>query len=385
MAARSFTRITEPNISTGTRIGATNHPRSINLIDFSSYNVGWLSVAGRSNNSENKLMRSNDAGLTWQLIELPRNGSRTVTALKAFGYDTVVVSLEEDIYKTTDGGTNWTKVFDSNQGNMMAFYFTDNFVGYAAGGERILKTTDQGTNWTIESIIPDSDHRDLYDGWVAGAKAKVYSSSNYALWMPSYPLGFFYGDMYDMAAPSPTVIYAAGNNGLVVKSIDAGANWSYVGDTSINTDFKGIYFTTPDMGWAVGSNGIISATTDGGLNWATSVIASEQLNDIAFTNDMMGVIIGNNGTILRTDDGGLNWNAVFSGTNKDLVQISARDTSAPVLTPDVVFMPDSVSGGFGVTVSVPIKATGLQMLPNYREPLTGTHSRYVRWSRLFWS
>ena len=61
-------------------------------------------------------------------------------------------------------------------------------------------------------------------------------------------------------------IIAVGDNGFLIKSIDAGINWTVV-QTGYANNLQTSFFTDKVNGWLAGENGIILKTTDGGLSF----------------------------------------------------------------------------------------------------------------------
>jgi photosystem II stability/assembly factor-like uncharacterized protein len=101
------------------------------------------------------------------------------------------------IYKTTNGGSSWAPVCETNHG-FWSVYFFDSGNGYAMGaGQSMIKTSDGGLTWSeipfkegIPSLLLTScDFIDSHTGFAAGISG------------------------YD-------------NTGLIFKTYDVGINWS---------------------------------------------------------------------------------------------------------------------------------------------------------------
>jgi photosystem II stability/assembly factor-like uncharacterized protein len=195
--------------------------------------------------------------------------------------DPFLMYISGYILKTTDGGITWTQLpFEPMQHSLLSVYFTDVNIGYAVGGTNggwgpspayIIKTIDGGATWTESSIMPNVV-------------------------------------LLSVCFPDDNTGYAAGNdifdtNGIIYKTIDAGATW----DTLLTTvALNSIYFTDINTGYAVGDYGIILKTTDGGINWfnQTNVITSSHLYSVYFPNIDTGYISGFYGTLLTTTNAG---------------------------------------------------------------------------------
>ena len=59
-------------------------------------------------------------------------------------------------------------------------------------------------------------------------------------------------------------------------------------------------------GWAIANNGTILKSTDAGANWSTSTPTVAFLNGIHFADDNTGWVVGTGGTILKTTNAGGN-------------------------------------------------------------------------------
>ena len=68
-----------------------------------------------------------------------------------------------------------------------------------------------------------------------------------------------------------------------MKTTDAGASWGFL-TSGTNIDLKSVYFTDANTGYAVGESGLILKTIDAGANWIPfiSVDHFTYLNSICF-------------------------------------------------------------------------------------------------------
>ena len=105
--------------------------------------------------------------------------------------------------------------------------------------------------------------------------------------------------------PARATGWAVGGNGLVIRSVNAGQNWSSSNPTT--STLNALYFVSDTVGWAVGNNGIVLATTDGGDHWDQTFPSTFDLNDVFFVDSNRGWVVGQAGKILRTTNGGANW------------------------------------------------------------------------------
>ena len=134
--------------------------RSIDYIAFSDNNHGWA-----VGDYDDKILHTNDGGKTWRvqksnLLSLepdPRQSSnfRQISAID--NNNVWVVGGEGQIYKTTDGGTEWKKVVPGNEYDntyWTSVKFIDDKHGWIGSlNGVILSTKDGGINW-VREVMP---------------------------------------------------------------------------------------------------------------------------------------------------------------------------------------------------------------------------------------
>lgn len=127
--------------------------------------------------------------------------------------------------------------------------------------------------------------------------------------------------------------WIVGDQGTILRTVDAGATWTPQGSGSTNYTLNDVAFPTTNIGIVVGSAGRILRTTNAGATWAPLVGVDTDggrgLNDVFFQDADRGWIVGNGGLILRTSNGGSSWTRVLPGvTSNDLQAVSfPRNTS----------------------------------------------------------
>jgi photosystem II stability/assembly factor-like uncharacterized protein len=155
-------------------------------------------------------------------------------------------------------------------------------------------------------------------------------------------------------------VIAAGNNGKVIRSSNAGNTWNrnmigtvdykcissfnndvWIGasdgkvykTTNLNspltgyttglTSVNGISFANSLTGYVCGIAGGVYKTTDGGLTWnlKNTGIGNVKLNAINFQDDANGIAVGDNGAAYLTSNGANNWSVLNSGTTRNLLAV----------------------------------------------------------------
>ena len=148
----------------GFPVGSTSP--NLSKISFSSHNVGY--VAG----TRNGIYKTTDAGATWTSInpfpalnEAPTgfpNAYLSYQEIQALDDNTVFAignmftsTGVKRVYKTVNGGTTWTDITGNLEtllpiGNLIGLKMSDANNGYVTAGSILFKTTDGGANWTMD-------------------------------------------------------------------------------------------------------------------------------------------------------------------------------------------------------------------------------------------
>jgi photosystem II stability/assembly factor-like uncharacterized protein len=282
---------------------------SIRGLSAVSERVAWVS------NDAGTVLRTIDGGLTWQSVGPPGTSGLLVRDVEAFDEDTAVIlslGFTPDafrIYRTTDGGQNWTLAFQNTEPT--AFYdcmaFFDKHRGLALsdpinGRFRILATSDGGRTWGIvDADMP-----------------------------PALPTEFAF------AASGQCITTAGGRDAWfgtggdaiarVFHSEDRGLTWT-VANTPIrsngSTGISALAFRDPRHGIAAGgdftpgttvSPDALALTNDGGTTWQLNTNAPDELRSGAhWVTGRVAIIVGPGGSDVSTD-GGLTWRGFDEGS-----------------------------------------------------------------------
>jgi photosystem II stability/assembly factor-like uncharacterized protein len=179
------------------------------------------------------------------------------------------------VLKTIDGGNNWTNlIFDIH--NFTDVYFTGLNTGFIAGTmfyagiSEIFKTTNGGLDWTskitlengrIQSIFFIDEYVGYIGGFNVNGEGILYKTINggedwidISLGSPEWIFSIYF--------TSENIGYATGWGGEIDKTTDGGESWTnqYFGSNA----FYSVFFTNENVGYVVGSYGTILKTTNGG-------------------------------------------------------------------------------------------------------------------------
>lgn len=196
------------------------------------------------------------------------------------------------IYRSTDGGSNWSEVITGVSGlsGIMSIITKDNLVIAGTYEDGILISSNAGVNWTQVNI--GNQFTGVFELGLSGNNliARVNTGSGYyhstndgANWS-SFA---FSGGLVNCYLDAPSVFYAASSQGLY-RSVNNGVNWVRAGNIGIpaNPD------TTKRLVDLIlkGNNLFTSTSTpvssvytssDGGDNWTQSNILFAQFNYVS--------------------------------------------------------------------------------------------------------
>ena len=210
----------------------------------------------------------NIGGRIRSIIVRPSNSSQILVGAVAGG-----------IWKTTDGGTNWTPKNDDGDPISIGCMANDGDVVYAGTGEGwgnidavygggIWKSTDFGDTWTLLSNTTNWNFKNV-------KQLRIDPSHNIYAVTKAFNYKGGVGGYY--------------TNGGLYKSTDGGTNWNKISTTSINYYYNGtdvIPISSSVILFATDGGGIYK-TTDGGSNWShiTSGLPTDYFNRIAMAQD----------------------------------------------------------------------------------------------------
>lgn len=166
--------------------------------------------------------------------------------------------------------------------------------------------------------------------------------------------------LYSICFPDVNTGYAAGENGTLLKTIDAGATWVEL-SSGTNMYLESVYFINADTGIAVGASqdgGIILKTIDGGDTWSIRNFSTGSWYvKVHFSDANNGfvagsVLYGDEGVILKTTDGGTSWGAIYSSVN-ELNSCYFLDSLTGYAVGEIGTILKTVDGGISWTSSNP--------------------------------
>ena len=318
MASLSFAQWTFVSV-----LPAPNPP--INSIYAASSSVIW--AACDASGGAARVYLSTNGGTSWTLRTggLPAQNSYGIFAFDA--NTALVGNTLGSLYKTTNGGVNWTNVLTvSGSFTNGVYMFNTNYGIYfgdpaAASGVpyQFRITTNGGNNWILSPSAPIATNEfGVINAWDATDSAHVWAGSANTV-------------------PNST------NAKVYRTSTGFFGTWSFatVPGTGGSTGcyYQAVAFVNNTNGMAGSSGGDIKRTTDGGATWTTvtppsgvGVFAAISMNSVKDPNGVIRLAtIGDSAQIFRTTNLGTTWVKEYVPLQGALGQVQHIQFISPTL------------------------------------------------------
>lgn len=259
-------------------------------------NFFWLNSISKIKNGQQKFViadpevyRSSENSFNWTPITLPIISE--IHDLLYFSPDTLLFSgrsywgwdTTDRIYKSINNGANWEEVNYNSTGIFFHhLYFFNSQNGF------FLENTDP-----LSEVNRSIYHEKAYRTTDGGTTISEVS---------------FPQPVAEISVENRSTGYLCGQNGLIMKTTDAGANWSTLASPTTKGISK-ILFN--------GLHGVINAdstdiytTTDGGLNW-NLLSAKKRVKEWHFADNKL-YLLDFYGNLSSSSDLGLNWQSEVS-------------------------------------------------------------------------
>jgi photosystem II stability/assembly factor-like uncharacterized protein len=301
------------------QINFTPSNYKINKVFFKSANIGW--AVGSSNDSNNYgiILKTSDGGYNWALQYQEEIFNQTFASVYFISETTgIVTGNSEIILRTTDGGNSWEKQNNGQWSNLLSdvkFISSQNgwIVGYNTNSgvnpSFVFKTTNGGENWTRNTVnygFRECAFTSEGSGWASNYSTIYKTTDGGSNWQEQI-ITPYVGAIVGLCFPSADIGYFAylPENGLkssVFKTTDRGNSWVKIHEF----DFwvRSTHFITNNIGWIVGNNGNIYKTTDGGLSFIRQPTGYPYVfTSVNFVNEKNGwAVDGINGTLFKYID-----------------------------------------------------------------------------------
>jgi photosystem II stability/assembly factor-like uncharacterized protein len=274
-----------------------------------SPSVAWAAGAG------GVVLRTTNGGTTWTNVGGAGIANRDVYAMEAISANTAFVGTwvssagPASIYRTTNGGADWSLVFNQPNGFINGIGMVDATTGYAEGDPEnsiwtLLKTTDGGATWNpMSPSLPQAGTEAGWNNsfqvmgnniWFGTSNSRIYRTTNAGA---SWTFGTTpTANSYDLHFNNPMEGFAAGTGGM--RTTDGGATWTAVTIPGSGNVLGVSGAGAPDF-WYVRGTGIYRST-DNGVTWASEFTASGTQNHVDFIpGGIPGWSVSSNGSISK--------------------------------------------------------------------------------------
>ena len=221
------------------------------------------------------------------------------------------------IFFTTDGGQNWDKMnFPfSNSVAMNGIFFVTPETGWVYGANgKIYKTIDGGTNWTVQAsgtsrkltrgFFLNENEGWITGGWSDGTQFLVLHTANGGTTWQNQSFGStsFACNTVDFTDPLNGWIGGTDNmlSPFIYVTSDGGSNWTpqTIPVSAQGTQISSIDFINSLKGWATVTSlyenpaGPVMYTEDGGLNWTIQHYTNLSYNYLDVKDELNIAVVG---------------------------------------------------------------------------------------------
>lgn len=256
-----------------------------------------------------EFLQTTDGGATWTTDSIFNNN---LNELFIQNNTIMVAGYWGSLLQYNQNNTAWDLIRMPDQVELHAIAFQDqnNFIVVGGG------SFDIGVIYHFDNLTsqPDSSFTDIKhelqdvcyltatEAIAVGYGAVYKSYDSGRTWEAKPVQGEFF---LTVNFPSPTIGYAAGFTGTIIKTTDGGETWKKLRNgnqiTTKRQVFRDLQFTTVDKGYLVGDDGIFWITEDGGNSWKTVDMPEIRLNAV-FVDNGTGYIVGDEGSIFKFED-----------------------------------------------------------------------------------
>ncbi len=250
------------------------------------------------------------------------------------------------IYYTTDGGQNWTNVYQNTSAHLTDIFFINDSVGYCCGDNLVLlKTQNKGITWqhinlnTNYSYFTKGTLRGIFGNencvlLVGGKNFNVGTAIRINNGNVDYTIRGFNNEL-SCGFNFNTTNYVSCGYGTGYKTNDFGAN--YTPTTFSGDNITACVTINQSTGFACGYNGGVYKTSDGGQSFEKILdhnrITKKRINfnGITFINQTTGWVVGNYGEAYQTTDA-KKFKKINFNTNNDLLSIVLNKNNQAIVS-----------------------------------------------------
>lgn len=245
------------------------------------------------------------------------------------------------VYKTTDGGLNWTQQTTGAALGSSHYFrnieFLDENIGFLGTlNQKFYKTIDGGTTWNlVTNIAPNPSAicgldcvgtSTVYGCGAYFSPAFIIKSSDSGTTWQYIDMSAYANALVEINFINENIGFASGNNasgGIILKTTDGGTTWTQILNTGTNGDYiwklqvlnsnNNVLFGSAE---AVAPNpGRLAKSIDGGLTWTLQNAPESVVQAVGFIDENHGWMGGHTTGFYETLNGGATWTNTGVGSN----------------------------------------------------------------------
>jgi len=270
-------------------------------------NVAWASIYDAADGATQGVFKTTDGGANWvkQSTAVYGDGASFINIVHFFNENDGVCQGDPvdgyfEVYTTSDGGAQWTRVPQANIPDPIADeygtvgYFTtyEDVIWFTTTKGRIFKSTDKGLTWVVYATDQTTQihlaFSDENNGYMANAGVFWTTNNGGESWNIAFPENVYTSDL--CAIPNSTVLFSSGGstNDGNGSSFSTDSGVSFTGICDGEAQHYNIEFLNGSTGWSSAWNVEGEAGTGGIVKYigpeVVSTLDFDSKGFVAFPN-----------------------------------------------------------------------------------------------------
>ncbi len=292
--------------------GSTSNLRSINFLNQST---------GFAFGSFGEILKTTNSGLSWSDYPNSANSGAIYSASITESGTIWLAADTGSVYRSTNTGNTWDLKLRQfiTYNSLNCVQFINPLTGFiCAYGGTIMKSSNGGLNWQFQNLSSSYELKSLTfvnasTGFACGGNGStmgiIYKSTNEGTsWQVVYNDSSSLNSLHFL---NESTGWACGSLGRVLRTTNAGLNWSSYRTQFSSTQFIDIWFTDINTGYL--SRTSLFKSTNGGINWSFNLLSASPYT-IQFINSNTGYFVSSNSSLFKTTNAGANWSSYQTGT-----------------------------------------------------------------------